>query len=413
MPQLRPFKGIRYSSAEDLKDLVCPPYDVISPPEQRSLHERHPNNAVRVELPFSERPDEAEEERYRRAGRQFRRWLEDGVLVEDDSASMFVLRQDFRSAGGRRKTVAGVIGALGLEPWDGRGSVLPHERTMPGPVEDRLALLHACPANLSPIYAIYRGAGALAPFLDTLLDRPPLARVSDDQGTLHRMWAVRAPAEIEMLVAVIRGQPLVIADGHHRYETALAYHEERRGAPGQHDSVMCLCVDVDSQDVEVLPYHRLLRTSSEGIDAADGLKRLFDANDITGEDAGARLDRSGADHAFVFVLPEKDLLVELSREQAGGRGPGADVTDRLDVVVLHERVLPEVFPDGLQQVAFTSDRERAVTEVRAGRWSASVLLRALDPGIIIEVATSGSRMPQKASYFFPKALTGLVFRSLA
>src|SRR5919106_3443472 len=213
MPELRPFRGVRYTPMGPLKELVCPPYDVISPDEQVRLHERHPYNAVLIELLFSESNPPAE--RYARAAAQFRAWLEAGVLVPDDAASLYVYRQDYVSPDGGRKRVAGIVGALDLEEF-GTG-VFPHERTMPGPIEDRLALLRACPVNISPIYAIYRGGGELRPYIDSLEPRPPDARFVDYAGTLHRVWAVRAPAEIEVIQDAVAAGPMVIADGHHRY----------------------------------------------------------------------------------------------------------------------------------------------------------------------------------------------------
>ena len=412
MPELAPFEGICYSATQELRDLVCPPYDVISPEEQLRLHQRHPHNAVRIELPFSERQDEPTEERYRRAGHQFKEWLRQGVLVEHDFHSVFVYRQDFRSVDGTERSVTGVIGALRLEPWNGSGGVLPHEHTMPGPVEDRLALLHACPVNLSPIYTIYRGAGELAPYLESLLARPPAARVADEHRTLHRLWIVRAPAEIAMLTRAVGDQTLVIADGHHRYETALAYHAERRGLPGHHDAVMCLCVDVDSQDVEVLPYHRVFRSTLAPTTIVERLGRRFDTRVVDDEGATA-LAGDDSDHAFLVVLPETRLLVTWDDEDGGReRPPPPAPLGRFDVVALHDAVLPAVFPEGPDEVGFLSDAGRVTDEVAERRWSGGVLLRPLHPADIIDVAIAGQRTPQKASYFSPKILTGLVFRSL-
>jgi uncharacterized protein (DUF1015 family) len=413
MPELSPFAGICYSATEELKDLVCPPYDVISPEEQLRLHRRHPHNAVRIELPFSERPDEPTEARYRRAGAQFRDWLREGVLVQHESSSVFVYRQDFRSLDGMQKSVTGVIGALGLEPWNGSGGVLPHEHTMPGPVEDRLALLHACPVNLSPLYAIYQGAGELAPFLESLLARPPAARVPDEHGTLHRLWIVRAPAEMAMLTRAIGDHPLVIADGHHRYETALAYREERRGLPGHHDAVMCLCVDVDAQDVEVLPYHRVFRSTVDPTTIVERLSRHFATRVLDDGEGPSALSDDGSDYAYLVVLPETRLLVTLDEQEgARGRSHVPAPLGRFDVVALHEVVLPTVFPEDPDEIGFLSDSARVTAEVAAGKWSGGILLRPLRPEDIVEVAIARQRTPQKASYFSPKILTGLVFRSL-
>jgi uncharacterized protein (DUF1015 family) len=420
MPDLRPFAGIRYSADTQLKDVVCPPYDVISADDQLRLHQRHPHNAVRVELPFSETPDEMEEERYKRAGRQFDAWLRTGVLVRDREPALFVLRQDFRSEGGARCRVTGVIGALTLEALGSGSSVLPHEHTMPGPVEDRLALLRACPVNISPIYGIYRGAGSLAPYYDSLSHRPPAARLVDEHGTLHRVWVIVAPAEIAVLREAVGSQPLVIADGHHRYETALAYQRERRGATGHHDAVMCLCVDVDCEDVHVLPYHRLLRTSVPAPEIENRLRSAFPTAALRLGDSRRALEwprdapgQPAADHPLLFVLPEGDVAIDVPRAAVAARlGDRAEALRTLDVVALHEVVIPAVFPEGVDEVGFSNDASGVVAVVRQRDWSAGVLLRSLSASQVVEVARAGERVPQKASYFAPKAVTGLVFRSL-
>ncbi|HEX2295213.1 MAG TPA: DUF1015 domain-containing protein [Actinomycetota bacterium] len=405
MPELRPFHGIRYSSSSDLAKLICPPYDIISPEEQAALHRLHPHNAVHLELAQGGRAS------YDAAGETFRRWIEDGTLGRDAQPSLYVYRQDFVAADGSRRRVAGVVGALRLEPFGDSAGVLPHERTMEGPKEDRLALMRAVRANISPIYAVYRGAGDLAPFYDSLENRPTAARAQDAQGILHRLWVVSAPGEVSMLQEAVAPGPLVIADGHHRYETALAYHEERAGEPGDHGSIMCFCVDADSEELVVLPYNRVLRSDVAAGELARRLRERLGATALDG-DPHEHLASSKADHAFVFVLEGERLAVEVSDEQVvAAVGDRAPAWRALDVVALHEVVLPAVLPDGPAELAFTKDPSEIERRV-AGGWTAGVLLRALRPADVVEVATSGERMPQKASYFWPKAATGLVFHEL-
>ena len=405
MPELRPFRGIRYSS-HDLRDLACPPYDVISPEDQARLHRRHPHNAVHLELARGH-------EKYRKTAETFKRWLSTDVLRQDDAPSLYVYRQDFRDQRGQERRVAGVIGALRLEPWGPRSGVVPHERTMPGPIEDRLALMRACPVNISPIYAIYRGRGALATFFESLERRAATARLEDDDGALHRLWAITEEGEIALLSAALRPGPLVIADGHHRYETALAFHAEQAGKPGAHDAVMCFCVDADAEDLLVLPYHRAARAPLDDEQLHKRLLGLPRAVPLAGADPLVALAASPADHVYGFVLQDGDLLVEMSREEVRRRLPHAAPAWRdLDVVALHEAVLREVFPEGIEELRFTTDVTEVVTLVRREEWTAGILLRPLHAAQVVEVAKAGERLPQKASYFWPKVLTGLVFRSL-
>ncbi|MDQ3646680.1 MAG: DUF1015 domain-containing protein [Actinomycetota bacterium] len=401
MPELRPFSGLRYASADRLGDLLCPPYDVISAEERERLYDLDPHNAIHLELPRGD-----DEERYERAGSAFEEWARDGVLKSDDRPSLYVYRQDFTAPDGSRRRVAGVIGALELEAFGATSGVLPHERTMPGPKKDRLALMKALPANVSPIFAIYRGEGGVAPFYDSLENRPPDARVADRDGILHRLWVVKAPAEVAMLSDAIRPGPLVIADGHHRYETALAFRDERPGNDAS-SAIMCFCVDADVEELVVLPYHRGLR--GVGVDLEQALHasggRELSAGEVDGFLAGA----SG--HPFVFVLPGATLGVEVSYELVERRLAGrAEAWRALDVVVLHEVVLADVLSDGAEEMTFTKDPDEVVRLVREEGWDAGVLLRGLHPAEVVDVARSGERMPQKASYFWPKAVTGLVFR---
>ncbi|HYP22370.1 MAG TPA: DUF1015 domain-containing protein [Actinomycetota bacterium] len=416
MPELRPFHGIRYSSSSDLAKLICPPYDIISPDEQAGLHALHPHNAVHLELAQGGRSS------YDAAGETFREWLADGTLARDPQPSLYVYRQDFVDAAGTRRRVVGVTGALALEPFGDSAGVLPHERTMAGPKEDRLALMRAVRANVSPIYAVYRGAGGLGPFYDSLENRPTAGRAQDGHGILHRLWVISAPGEVAMLQDAIAPGPLVIADGHHRYETALAYHAERQGEPrpigsaiGQgkndHDSIMCFCVDADSEELVVLPYNRVLRADVTSDELAGRLRENLGAEQLTG-DPQEFLASSKADHAFAFVLDGARLGVEVSDAQVvDAVGDRAAAWRALDVVALHEVVLPAVLPGGSAELAFTKEPAEIDRRVAEG-WTAGVLLRALRPADVVEVATSGERMPQKASYFWPKAATGLVFHEL-
>ena len=404
MPELRSFRGIRYAaSTDEAGALVCPPYDVISPEEQKALYERHDHNAVRLEL--------ARDGDHDAAAATFERWLDEGVLRRDARDSFYVYRQDFM-ADSRRRRVAGVLGALRLEEFGPTSGVLPHERTMEGPKKDRLALMNALPVNVSPIYGIYRGGGGIGPFIESLENRPTAARFTDDAGVLHRLWVVEQAGEVEMLAAAIAANTLVIADGHHRYETALEFHRQQ-GGPGEHDSIMCFCVDADDEDLVVLPYNRALKTSTAPDEVRTRLLAAFNAREVDPGEAEDALASSKADHPFLFLFEDARLLAEVSDEQVV-----ATVGDRprawrdLDVVALHEVVFPEVFREGVDDLRFSRDPAEIAGLVSSGGWDAGVLLAALSAADVVEAAKSGERMPQKASYFWPKAITGLVFRSL-
>lgn len=405
MPELRPFRGIRYTAEDHIKDLVCPPYDIISPSEQDALYERDPHNAIRLELAKEQGP-----QGYGSVAKEFERWLSDAVVKRDDQPSLYLYRQDFVRSDGTRCRVIGAIGALKLEEFGHDSGVLPHERTMPGPIADRLALLDALKVNVSPIYGIFRGDGALRPFYESLENRPTHARFVDEKDILHRLWVITAPAELEMLAAEIGAHTIVIADGHHRYETALTYHRQNVDEPGEHDAIMCFCVDADSEDLVVLPYNRAVKTPGTNVHQVLVEAGAPALGPLTPEEA---LEGSKADHPFVFVLPDGFRLAEVSDEEVvAAVGDRAPEWRALDVVALHEALLPRLFPEGVAEFRFSKDPVEITRSVRDEGWDCGVLLRALGAAQIVDVARSGERMPQKASYFWPKAITGLVFRSL-
>jgi uncharacterized protein (DUF1015 family) len=407
MPALSPFQGIRYSSTSGLAELVCPPFDVISESEQRRLHALDPHNAIRLEL-----AEKDEDGGYEGVAVTFEQWLQEGILKQDPDDCLYVYRQDFTGQDGARHRIAGVIGAVGLEPFGRDAGILPHERTMPGPKEDRLALMRACPVNFSPIYAIYRGAGHLGPYLDALEHRPPVARFVGSEEILHRLWVINAPAEITMLREALRPGPLVIADGHHRYETALAFQQQHPEL-AHAGTIMCFCVDADAEDLVVLPYHRLLKARDRVKDVKRRASERYGARSIANDEAMAAVEASSADHAFAVLLGPESLLVELSDDDVARQLEGrAEAWRRLSVVVLHEVVLPHLFSEGVVEIAFARDAAEVQRSIANADWTAGVLLKAVAPSQIVDVAASGERMPQKASYFWPKAITGLVFHSL-
>ena len=275
MPRFEPFTGIRYDpDAVDLDRVVAPPYDVISPEERHALGERDPHNVVHVDLPV----DEPGRDRYTAAGCRLDEWLAEHVLVEDEEPAFYVYRMGYHDAHGRPRQTSGVIGALELSV-PGEGDVLPHERTMSKPKDDRLNLLRSCRANLSPIWVL-----SLAEGLSGLceLPGPPDARCTDDEGVHHRLWRITQPGIVSALTDAVASAPVVIADGHHRYETALAYRDERRAegaGPGDHDLLMAYAVELADEQLTIDPIHRLLSTLPPDTDLVGTLAEWFELFD--------------------------------------------------------------------------------------------------------------------------------------
>ena len=271
MADVRPFEAIRYAPSTDLSRAICPPFDTISPEEQRRLYDLSPVNAVRLELPA------ADGDPYQSAARTLQAWLSDGVLVRDEGPAFYVFQQEFRHGGATyRRTV--LFARLRLEPWE-RGVVLPHERTFRAPKEYRLKLLRALRLNTSPVFLLYADPRQeIAPLLTRALSRPPAAVFAGAQGLSQRLTRVEDPDLTAAISGGLSGEKLYIADGHHRYETALAFRDESAGAAGERpeEFVLAALAAVSDPGLLVLPIHRLVGIDLPPARALDSLRPLFD-----------------------------------------------------------------------------------------------------------------------------------------
>jgi uncharacterized protein (DUF1015 family) len=352
---VRPFRALRY--AEPTETVVAPPYDVITPAERAEYLARDPHNVVHLTLPDSE--DDA--------ARALAEWRREGVLVEDGEPAMWALEQEFTGPDGVRRTRTGVVASLRVEPYEER-VVLPHERTHAGPRENRLRLLRATRTQLEPIFLLHEGP--------TLLHgegEPTLQ--AEEGGVVTRLWRVTDTAAVE---DALRDAQLLIADGHHRYETALAFREED-GA----DSMMVVLVGQDQDGLVIFPTHRVFEHAPEQPVHA------YEEEEGSVEEALARLQELARDHPAAVVYDGKPYLVQR-------REPGV-----LDVQFV-DRL-------GHEGISYTPDANEAVHRVDAGEAELAVLLR---PPLIDEVravAERGEVMPQKSTYFYPKLLSGLLF----
>jgi uncharacterized protein (DUF1015 family) len=387
--EVAPFDGLRYdlgAVGKDLAAVTSPPYDVVLPHDQARLHESSPYNIARVDLGAEDAG--APEDKYTRAGQLLRRWRRQRILVPTGRPSVYPYEMRFGYQGAERR-VRGVLLQVGLEPWG--GAILPHERTMAAPVEDRLRLMRATAADLSPIYAVVGGPsepqGAL---LERAENAPAERELIDEEGVTHRLWAEPLP---DALREWYRDQTLLIADGHHRYQTALAHREELRGArgPGPWDGALMLVVDAAEEDPPVLPIHRLLRVAPVPDLAGERVRGL--------EEVLARLVDD--DLRFGAALRGDGGLLHLV-----GRLEGPPPT----VATLHRELL-EPMP-GVREVRFVPDAFGAEAAVRSGQADLALFLPPARVANVRSVVASGGRLPEKSTYFWPKPRTGLVIRPL-
>jgi uncharacterized protein (DUF1015 family) len=440
MADVRPLPGLRYTAVGELSSLVTPPYDVISPEAQARYYERHPENIIRLELGRDVPGDNELDDRYTRAALTFAEWRLRGTLRQDPP-SFYLYEQRFSVAGETRSRNS-LLARVRLEPWDA-GVVLPHERTLTAPKEDRLKLLRACAANLSPVMALYDDPkGELAKRLREARRGKPEVEFADEAGEVHRLWPVSDALLAAHVSSYFNMRRLYIADGHHRYETALTYRDEVRAlrrelvADDAVNFVLMALSAVEDPGLVVLPTHRVVRDVAPerlaGLDVALGpwLERepLGDAATTRWVERLAQAGRSnGGATAFVLVSPEGASLLRLTpagreamREIAARHGAErrSEAWSALDVAVLHELVLGRglgISADAIEaghHIAYTRDAEAAAGEVREGKAGMAVLLNPTPPAAIRDVALAGDRMPQKSTYFYPKLITGLLINPL-
>jgi len=393
--RFEPFAGIRYDlSRSDLALVIAPPYDVIDAAERAELAGRDPHNAVRIDLPA-----EADgNHRYEVAKGLLADWCADGTLVVDDRPSFTIYRMTATDDAGVERHTTGVIGALQLSPPG--TDILPHEHTTKKAKSDRLDLLRSCRANLSAIWGL-----SLAKGLTDLLpiDRPPLADLVDEDGVGHTMWRVDDPASCAAISAAVAEQPVVVADGHHRYETSLVYKGEREAADGdagEAGATLAFIVELVEDELTVHAIHRLIDGLPAGTEVAARLAPWFEETGPPpeGVPVTAAMAETGC---LTLVLPDREVLLK-PRPDALANARDLDSV-RLDVGLAS---LPE------HQLRFQHGVQNVRAAVASGAAQAGVLLRPATVAQIEATAHGGERMPPKTTFFHPKPKTGLVFRSL-
>jgi uncharacterized protein (DUF1015 family) len=370
VPRFEPFAAVRYASPDgDLSALVAPPYDVISPDDRARLVDKDEHNAVRIELPA----EEGGRDRYEVAASLWRQWQDEGVLFTDDAPAFYAYRMTFDG----RQTL-GVLGALELSR-PGEAGILPHERTTSKDKADRLNLLRACKANLSPIWGL-----SLAEGLSGLLavSAPPDAQAVDEDGVRHELWRLTEGADA--VAAAVAAEPLVIADGHHRYETALAYRDEDPSAGAR--SVLCYVVELTDEQLAVGPIHRLLTGQAD-------LSPWFEVEPV-----------DEPDPASMMLLRPAGMFRLTAKPSTVGAAEADLDSSRLDVALA---ALPGV------EVRYQHGADLVAEAVAKGEADAAVLLRPATVAQIAETGHGGERMPPKTTFFFPKPRTGMAFRAVA
>ncbi|MBK5221484.1 MAG: DUF1015 domain-containing protein [Acidimicrobiia bacterium] len=397
MPAFSPFAGIRYDATRaSLADLTAPPYDVIDDEQRARLAARHPHNAVHIDLPV----DADGVDRYGVAASLLQQWRADGILVDDAAPVFYGYRMSFTDPAGRARHTTGVIGAVELSR-PGDGDILPHEHTTPKAKSDRLQMLRSCRANLSCIWGLTPAAGLTALLGDPGDDDPTW---TDDDGVEHSLWIIDDSATIDAISMAVAAHPVVIADGHHRFETSVAYRDERRtadgGSAGAAEAAMIYVVELVADELTVLPIHRLLDGLPDGFDLAGALDPWFEVVEPID------LDTRTLDHMIdggVLVLVEPGGAREMRPRDGAFDGVRDLDTSRVDAALAGVAGHELRYQHGVAEVA------RAV---ESGQAAAGILVRPASIEAISATADGGERMPPKTTFFHPKPRTGQVFRSI-
>ncbi len=421
MPRVNPFKGTRYNvtKAGNIADLLAPPYDVISPAEQNELYNQSDYNVVRLILGEINDDDTDEDNRYTRSAETLRNWLDTGVLERDDKEALYLYAQDF-DIGGETLRRTGFICRRLVEPLG--SSIHPHERTLSGPKTDRLNLTRACETNFSQVFTLYSDpTRKLDAIWSGIMEEPAEIEVTDKDGVKHMMWVVTDADVIKTAQEFLEDIPVVIADGHHRYETAINYMKERSSATNSDKSdgykyAMMYLANSHGEGFTVLATHRVVISKlTDNIDEIKNkLSEYFDISEhAIDSDAPdqfmEKLATAGQSRQSfgLYAGNNRALLLELKEENG-----------QIEVITLQDLIFEKVLGISREavaskkSVAYTIDASALMNRVDEGDATLGFLLNPTDIDKVFKVATGGGVMPQKSTYFYPKLISGLVMNQL-
>ncbi len=440
MAEIIPFRGMRYNPAKvgDLSKVMAPPYDVISGEKQDDLYSRHPNNIIRLILRKKKEAGAPQDEAYGEAAVEMASWIRDGVLVRDARPAIYYYAQTYALPDGRTQCRRGFIALARLEEF-GKGRIHPHEKTLSGPKADRLKLMLKCNANLSAIFSLYSDHSLETNKIlnERVKGLTPVIDVVDDDGIVNTMWRIEDAAVIKKVEALMKDKPLFIADGHHRYETALNYRElklkEEKNPTGSepYNYVMMYFSNMDDEGMTIWPTHRIVHgiegfnadkflgecggyfdVEAIGYDAGnEKAQRAFFINKIEAQGKSATtfgLKMRGKSAFYVLTLKSGDVMDKVF----GGKIP--EVFKSLDVTVLHSLILSNILgitaeaQETQRNIIYVKKADEAIAAVTDEKNQLAFILNPTKIEQVESVAETGLVMPQKSTYFYPKLLSGLV-----
>jgi uncharacterized protein (DUF1015 family) len=416
MAEIEPLAALHYNLQKTggLQDVVAPPYDVIDERQRAELEARSPYNVVRIDLPRGDDP-------YAQAAETLEEWRRKRVVVRDETPTLWALAQDYTGPDGKQRTRRGFLARVRVENY-GAGRIRPHERTHPGPKEDRLRLTRATRANLSPIFALFDDPSTQAwSALEPTTREEPWGLTTDDDGTVDRLWRIDDPAAIASVKEALKGSELLIADGHHRYETARVYAEEV-GGEGAHRYVLMCLVALQDPGLTVFPTHRLVRdlTAEQQEQLAKVIREDFEIEPLAGADALVPASNAGVRIGYIDAHFRKPFMLTLKDTGIADAALShhAEPYRRLDTAVLEALILKGTLGltdediDDLNGLGYARDFHHALELIESSDYDAAFFMAPTPVERVQAVAASGESMPPKSTYFFPKVPTGLVFNPL-
>lgn len=419
MVEILPFSGIRYAEDIAIEKVVAPPYDVISDAAREEYYSRHKNNIIRLILGKEHDDDAPQDNCYTRARGYFNSWLEEGVFKEDEKPSLYLLehRYSIRTWGGvvEQKRMLGIISLVKLEEFD-KGVILPHEETLEKAIDDRLNLMSACNANLSQIFATYSDPGrTVENIVEKETEKPPVAELDAD-GVINRLWRIDDPDIITQVKAVMSEKKLFIADGHHRYTTALIMRDRMRkkSRSTAYDYTMMYYTNMDGGGITILPVHRLLSNVNFDRSKMGRIEEYFYVDAVEQEVMFEKLkEMNGAHKVFGMCFDGMCYLLRLKDENVMDRVIDTEKSGswkRLDVTIIHA-LLIDLIVNGQDNITYIIDEEEAMIRAKE-EGNLVIFVNPTKVGEVKKIALNGERMPGKATYFYPKLLTGLVINKI-
>ncbi len=426
MAKILPFKGVLYNKKKinRLEKVMAPPYDVISPDMREELYKAHSNNIVRIILGREARGDNSKKNKYTRAANFLSQWLSEGILQKDGKPAVYIYEEDYLHRGQLKKRL-GFISLMKIED-PSSGLVLPHEYTFSKPKEDRLNLIRATRANTSPIFCIYQDDGAkVTKMLKDCIAGAPAVIDIHLEGVAHKVWRLTDARTISAIKKEFENKQVFIADGHHRYEVALAFRDEMRKRLGKakakkYDNVMVYFSDLADEGLVIFSTYRVIRKlgTSSWEDVRDKLSACFDIEEVKDKDRMFdELEKAGQGYAFgAYFRDRRFYVLRLKDEKALDEVIKVDKSrewKRLNVTVLHFLVFDHIleiekFLDNDKNIIYTRDEGYAVDLVKKGECDIAFFQLPTKVSEVRTIARNGDRMPHKSTYFYPKLLTGLV-----